>query len=190
VNLLIPAVWWLGAVPLQAGAWSWTEILAASFRNLHANALVYICVAGATEVLLRSRSRSNRPGQFVTRLTARLGSTVTLVDVDHIDWIAAADDYARVHSNGSRLLVAERMLGLEQRLDPSRFVRVHRSALVNISRVRRVLTNKTATTLVLRDGTEVRVSRTRRKAVLELLERHSEIVQRNGLTEGRLPGYV
>ena len=93
-----------------------------------------------------------------------------VVDVDEVEWVAAEDYYVAVHTGGRRYLLRESMASLEARLDPARFVRVHRSALVNVARVRAVRTAEGETTLALRDGTRLPVSRRRRAALQRALQ--------------------
>jgi len=86
-----------------------------------------------------------------------------LVRPDEIDWIEAADYYAALHAGGERLLVRESLTSLEARLPGRLFLRVHRSALVNLARVRRFDPSRGGGgRLLLRDGTEVPVSRRQR----------------------------
>ena len=92
-----------------------------------------------------------------------------LLDVDEIDWIQAEDYYAAVHARGKRHLIRESLNMLEARLDPARFVRVHRSAIVRVDRVRELRAAHGESVLVLRDGTRVPVSRRRREHVTTLL---------------------
>ena len=81
-----------------------------------------------------------------------------------------ADDYACLHVGARRHLTDDRLRDLERMLDPARFVRVHRSALVNLERVREVEEGRWGDAVaVLRDGTRVRVSRTRREALMSAL---------------------
>jgi two-component system LytT family response regulator len=89
------------------------------------------------------------------------------VDVAQIDWIEAYDDYARVHVGGRRLLVAERLGRLQDMLGPDRFARIHRSALVNVAGVRELRHHSHGDyVVVLSDGTRLRMSRSRRGALL------------------------
>ena len=94
-----------------------------------------------------------------------------LLDVDEIDWIQAEDYYAAVHARGKRHLIRESLNMLEARLDPARFVRVHRSAIVCVDRVRELRAEHGESVLVLRDGTRVPVSRRRREQVVTRLRR-------------------
>jgi two-component system LytT family response regulator len=74
--------------------------------------------------------------QFADRLLVKGDGRVTVVQVDEVDWIEAADNYARVHTARGRFLVREPIKSLERKLDPRQFARVHRSAIVNLARVR------------------------------------------------------
>jgi two-component system LytT family response regulator len=109
--------------------------------------------------LLRERSRRTR------RILVRDRDRTRVIDVDTIDWIEAADYYAAIHAGGESHLLRETMNELEQRLDPARFFRVHRSAIINLDRVREIHPLfRGDRELVLADGTRVRLSRTRRAA--------------------------
>src|SRR5262245_11021386 len=59
-----------------------------------------------------------------------------VLDVEEVDWIQAEDYYAAIHARGRRHLIRESLASLEQRLDPGRFIRVHRSAIGRLDRVR------------------------------------------------------
>ncbi|HYG82143.1 MAG TPA: response regulator [Pyrinomonadaceae bacterium] len=94
-----------------------------------------------------------------------------VLDADEVEWIEADDYYAAVHARGGRHLIRESLSSLEQRLDGERFVRAHRSAIVNIDRVQEVRGEGGETLLVLRGGTRVPVSRRRRGQINRLLRR-------------------
>ena len=113
--------------------------------------------AGGLAALLRDRSRQSG------RILVRERDRVRVVDVDTIDWIEAADYYALIHAGGEAHLLRETMHELEQRLDPARFFRVHRSAILNLDRVCEIHPLfRGDRELVLMDGTRVRLSRARR----------------------------
>jgi len=94
-----------------------------------------------------------------------------LLRPEEIDWVEAADYYAAVHAHGQRFLLRESLDSLEARLPAPPFLRVHRSALVNMTRMRRLARGDGGGTLVLASGAEVPVSRRRRAAVREWLGR-------------------
>lgn len=98
---------------------------------------------------------------LLERFTVRVGMKLILVNVSEVDWIEADGDYAVLHAGEETHLVREPLHRLARRLDPSQFVRAHRSAIVRIDRIAEVkyLANRDAL-LRLRDGTPLRASRT------------------------------
>jgi two-component system, LytTR family, response regulator len=109
-----------------------------------------------------------RLARFVIRETAR---TYT-VPVRAVDWIEGADYYARLHAAGRSHLLRESLASLERRLDPRRFHRVHRSAIVNLARVHELRPAAGgAWEAVLHDGTRLPVARGKREALERALER-------------------
>ena len=92
-----------------------------------------------------------------------------VIDADEIDWIEADDYYAAIHARQGRHLVRESLTSLEQRLDRNRFVRTHRSAIVNVNRVSEVRKETGETVLILRSGVHIPVSRRRRARVIRRL---------------------
>jgi two-component system LytT family response regulator len=106
------------------------------------------------------------------RLRVPTSAGELLLDGDEIEWIEADDYYAAVHARGRRLLLRESLASLEERLDPAVFVRAHRSAIVNLDRVRELRIGSAGEMLlVLSDGTRVPVSRRRREQVAAALRR-------------------
>lgn len=97
-----------------------------------------------------------------------------VIDADEINWIEADDYYAAIHARQGRHLVRESLTSLEQRLDRDRFVRTHRSAIVNINRVCELRNVQGSTLLVLQEGVSVPVSRRRRARVTRHLRRRKK----------------
>jgi len=96
------------------------------------------------------------------RLGIKLGSKTRVVEIDAIDWVEACGDYLRLHAGERAHLVSESMGNLERRLDPSRFVRVHRSIIVNVARIAEMSREADgAGSVTLGDGTVLRVARGR-----------------------------
>ncbi|MGH7709689.1 MAG: LytR/AlgR family response regulator transcription factor [Gemmatimonadaceae bacterium] len=95
---------------------------------------------------------------------------VVMVDVADIEWIEADDYYAVIHARGKRLLIRESLASFEERLDPTSFLRVHRSAIVSLGRIQELRSTLGAgTVVILRDGTRVPVSRRRKEALATAL---------------------
>ncbi|HLJ91262.1 MAG TPA: LytTR family DNA-binding domain-containing protein [Candidatus Angelobacter sp.] len=97
------------------------------------------------------------------RFAIRKGSRIVFVLADEIDWIGAAGDYAALHVGKATHLLRETLNALESRLDPARFVRIHRSTIVQAARIRELhgLPNREFR-VRLADGTELKASRSYR----------------------------
>ena len=106
------------------------------------------------------RMLEENSGRYVSRFPVRLGSRIQIVLTDHIEWIAAAGDYAELHGGGRSHLVRETMNSLEQKLDPAQFLRIHRSRIVRVGCLRELRAIDNREYLVkLSDGSEHRSSR-------------------------------
>jgi two-component system, LytTR family, response regulator len=100
------------------------------------------------------------PARPVSRVVVRDGPDITVLPVATIDWVKAEDDYVLLRSGGRDHLKAETLSGLEAQLPADRFVRIHRSYLLNLDRLVRLEAGPTgAPSAILRDGTELPVSR-------------------------------
>lgn len=97
---------------------------------------------------------------YPKRLLIPNGAKEAFVNVDEIDWIEAADYYACVHLGTRTLMLRESIKQLTDTLDPAKFVRVHRSVIVNIDRVREILREgRSESWLVLTGGERLKMSR-------------------------------
>jgi len=74
--------------------------------------------------------------KFRDRLVVKSEGRVIFINAGEIDWIEAAGNYARLHVGEDSHLIRETMIGLERKLDPDKFVRIHRSAIVNVHGIR------------------------------------------------------
>jgi two-component system LytT family response regulator len=114
-------------------------------------------------IRLGDRSENVRPRKL-ERVVIKSAGEVSFVKVSDIDWIEAADYYARLRVGSKSYLIRESMNDLEASLDPAAFVRVHRSAIVNLDRLRDMpALTATKQEIVLTDGTHLPMSRSRRK---------------------------
>jgi two-component system, LytTR family, response regulator len=104
------------------------------------------------------------------RLVVRSAGKIQFVAIDDIDWITAEDNYVRIHAAGKTYLMRETVGGIEERLDPARFVRIRRSTIVRIERIREIrpLMNGTFE-LQLEDGTRVTSARRFRESIEKLV---------------------
>lgn len=105
-----------------------------------------------------------------SRLPIRQNGRISFLDVSDIDWIDAAHNQVRIHSHGRAHLQRDAIGAIEQRLEPRRFVRIHRSTIVNIERVQELLVNAAGQyLLVLKNGQRLSVSRSYRDRLREAL---------------------
>src|SRR5262245_14711588 len=103
------------------------------------------------------------------RLAVRSGERTVFVRVEDIDWIDVDGDYARLHVGKDRHLLRETLGELERRLPASRFIRIHRSFIIQADRIESVQPRfKGAYVLILRDGTRLQSGGTYRERVQEL----------------------
>jgi two-component system LytT family response regulator len=100
------------------------------------------------------------PPRYLTRIAVREVDKVYFVKIDDVDWIQAAENYVRLHAGTSRHLVHVPMQTLHDSLDPSMFLRIHRSLIVNVSRIAEVQKAKRGQyILVLSNGQRLESSR-------------------------------
>jgi two-component system LytT family response regulator len=110
--------------------------------------------------------------QYAEILPIREDTGTVRLEIATIDWIDAAGDYMCVHAQGRTYVLRETMKSLESILDPKMFQRVHRSTIVNIRRVRRLRPHTNGEYfLTLEDGQEIKLSRSYRDRVDQLLQR-------------------
>ena len=103
---------------------------------------------------------------YAERLTVRTGTRYAVVRVAAVDWIGAEDNYVRLHVGRESHLMRDTLAALERTLDPRRFVRIHRSTVVNVDRVRSIESWGVGEfLLVLQDGTKLQSSRGYRERV-------------------------
>jgi two-component system LytT family response regulator len=111
---------------------------------------------GPTELAAAARP----PGQAMERIVVRDGSKVHIIPIAKLEYVEAQDDYAALHSEQKSYLKQQTIASLETQLDPQRFVRIHRSYIVNLERIARIEPYaKDSRLAVLRDGTQLPVSR-------------------------------
>ena len=107
------------------------------------------------------RSLDQNSGCFACRFVVRVGSRIQIVSAEDLEWIAAAGDYSELHTANATHLLRETMTALEQRLDPAKFARIHRSRIVRLAEILELRSIENREYIVkLRDGSQHRSSRT------------------------------
>lgn len=129
-------------------------------------------LAGQLRALLAEVRSEQVSADGVDRLVVRSRGRITFVPTRELDWIEAAGNYARLHAGEETHLMRETMTGLADQLSSAEFVRVSRSAIVRVDRIRELKRRSHGEyTIVLRDGTRVKSSRGYADRLEELLER-------------------
>jgi two-component system, LytTR family, response regulator len=119
------------------------------------------------ELLQHVRNRE----RFLERIVVRSAGRYVLLRTADIDWIEAASNYAQLHIGSRVYSLRETMNGLESKLDPDAFIRVHRSVIVRIDRIRELEPLVQGDyVVVLKDGTKITSSRSYRERIRELLD--------------------
>jgi two-component system LytT family response regulator len=127
------------------------EALTQAKKNLRRDA------PAAIQKVLESTRTNEQP---LERILIREGSKVHVIPVEKVDYVEAQDDYVSVHVDGKNHLKQHRLSDLEESLDPSRFVRIHRKYILNVDRLARIeLYAKDSRVAILKDGTKLQVSR-------------------------------
>jgi len=109
--------------------------------------------------------------KYLERLVVKSDGRVFFLKVDEIDWIEAAGNYVRLHAGREAHMIRETMNGIEAKLDPDKLLRIHRSTVVNIDRIKELHPMFSGDyAVILRNGTELALSRNYRERLLELFD--------------------
>jgi two-component system LytT family response regulator len=113
----------------------------------------------------------NKP-EYVRRIPVKTAQHTTLVLTEDIDWIGGAGNYLELHCGKDVYLIRERLHQLEQKLDPQQFVRIHRSTIVNIDRIKTLHPMFNGDQLIiLQNGAKLNLSRTYHEKLLAQIEK-------------------
>jgi two-component system, LytTR family, response regulator len=122
-----------------------------------------------SKVLAVLEQIAHGPG-YLTRLAVKSGGATIFLEIESVDWIAAAENYVELHAGKMCHLVQVTMNKLVKRLDPAIFLRIHRSFIVNLKRVRKVQSAFHGEyVLTLHNGVQLRSGRTYHESVRRLL---------------------
>ena len=104
------------------------------------------------------------------RIVVKDGTRVHVIPIGKLDYVEAQDDYVALHSEGKSYLKQQPIASVEAMLDPARFVRIHRSAIVNLERIARIEPyGKDSRLAILTDGTRLPVSRSGYARLMEAM---------------------
>ncbi len=122
-----------------------------------------------TEILNGLRNTSDEPKAYSSRFLVKDGFKEILLSVEKIEWIEAAEYYSCLHSNGRRFMLRQTITDLSDKLDPKRFVRIHRSSIVNLDQIREIYREgRDDGSVVLVDGRKLKMSKAGRQKLVEI----------------------
>jgi two-component system LytT family response regulator len=131
-----------------------------------------IADSSAPVIATELKNAARPPGQHAQRIVVKDGTRVHIIQSDQLEYAEAQDDYVALHSGGKSYLKQQTISSLAESLDPERFVRVHRSFLVNLDCVRKIEPYTKETRIaVLAGGAQVPVSRSGFIRLRELMDR-------------------
>ena len=117
--------------------------------------------------LLNRTAQSEPSGDYLSRLLIKTDGRIAVVPLDEVDWLEADGDLVKVHAGRNTWELRETMKEIESKLDPARFVRIHRSTILSVDRIRELQPwFKGDYVVVLKDGTKLKLSR-RFRSLLE-----------------------
>jgi two-component system LytT family response regulator len=109
------------------------------------------------------------PAHYAERFLVRSSGRIVVVKVQDIDWIDGAGNYVKLHTGKSSHLLRHTLSALVPRLDPRRFLRIHRSTIIQVDRLAELQTTFSGDyVVILKDGTRLALSRTYRHALRQL----------------------
>jgi len=120
---------------------------------------------------LQTATGAAAPAESADRILVKSSGEIFFLKAEEIDWIEAEGDYMKFHVAGKTHLMRETMARLEARLDPKRFIRIHRSTIVNFDRMRKLSPSFAGEyAVVLHDGTKLKLSRGYHERIAALLK--------------------
>ena len=131
--------------------------------------LVALLRGGAAAVAPAAAAPPTAP-RYLERIAVQMKGRVQVVPVERIEYVTASGPYAEVHAGGRPHVIRESLQHLEEQLDPDRFLRIHRSAIVRIDLIESLIRSEGSEYhVVLKGGVRLRVGRSRREALEQRL---------------------
>src|SRR5690242_2514897 len=108
--------------------------------------------------------------QYLERLVIKAGGRISFLRTDEINWVEADDKYVHLHTSKAKPMVRQTLSAMETQLDPTKFRRVHRSAIVNVERIAELQPLFSGEySILLQDGTKLTLSRNYKDKLFDLL---------------------
>jgi len=127
------------------------------------------------ELLARLKAGApGQPGEPQDRLVIKAKGRVIFLDLNEIDWVEAAANYVRLNVGKESYLLRETISRTSERLNPSEFIRIHRSTIVNVRKIKELIpVNSGEYVVVLKNGKELSCSRGYRAQLQQVIEQNS-----------------
>lgn len=123
------------------------------------------------EKVEKLKSHIDEEIEFLDRVIVKQNQKINIIPIEKVIYFEAQDDYVMIHNDDGKYLKQKTMKYFEDHLDPKDFVRIHRSYIVNISRVKEIeLFDKDSYKAILKDGTKLSVSRSGYTKLKEIFE--------------------
>lgn len=125
----------------------------------------------SNERVEKLKSHIDEEIEYLDRVIVKQNQKINIIPIDKVSYLEAQDDYVMLHTEDGKFLKQKTMKYFEDHLDPKNFIRIHRSSIVNISRVKEIeLFDKDAYKAILKDGTKLSVSRSGYTKLKEVFE--------------------
>jgi two-component system, LytTR family, response regulator len=135
--------------------------------------------SAASSALREAMAQVRKGTPFAERLVVNTAGRVVFVKVADIDWLEAAGNYVTIHAGREKHMFRETLRNLSDRLDPARFVRLHRSSVVNVDRLRELLPwARGEQVAVLIDGTQLPIGRAFRERLMSVMNGAGQTIVR------------
>lgn len=126
------------------------------------------------DLLSQVKSEKQAIPEFDARLVIKTKGRIVFLNVDEIDWVEAAANYVRLNAGKESYLFRETISGTSERLNPNQFIRIHRSMIVNVRKIKELIpVNSGEYVVVLKSGKELSCSRGYRANVQHLIDKNS-----------------
>jgi len=156
--------------PLNAERFNATLLRIKSYMSERRQMEVSSRLVSLLDQLQLAADRRDGAGGYLQRFAVRTGDSISFVRVDDVDWIEATDYYATLHCAKKSFLIREPIKELEAKLDPEKFMRIHRSTIVKIEKVKELKRQfDGGYDVLLTDQTRLKLSRTYLPALQALL---------------------
>ena len=147
------------------------EALDYVLKPYHAERLAKTLARLRQQLAWTADAEASRGTTFLSRVAVKKNARIHLVKIDEVDWLETANNYVSLHVGATEYLYRTTMAAIEPRLDPARFVRIHRSTIVNVDRIVELQpTFARELVVLLRDGTRLRLGAPYRERLRRLIE--------------------